>query len=931
MRHALQVGGAFTLLFVWLYANPILEGSYLAESDMYEQFLPVFLSPVTTWSNFEFGGMAAFADPQDTAFYPLHVLFARIAGSWTGFIVSAFVLVSCFTYAYVYALTRSRVAAAFAGLAFGLSEAMMERIAHVTTIHAIIWLPLMLLAIDRLRGPRPMAWAAIGAGAIACCILGGHPQVVLYIMYTCGLYALAGGIIERAGWQYYARVAFALALGAGLTAVKAVPLAETMALTARQSLGFEAFVSHANTPAQMLSALFPVIVHEGREAPTYVGLATLVFALVAARRPRADWRVIFWLAIGIVALLIGMGDATPVARLTYDIPLYDRFRVSARHLILASFALVTLAGVGLAALRRGESSRRLADAATAAMMAALLLGAAALARWPSAFELDDEPGMPWSLPVWDGAIWMQLAIGLATVVVCLAVARQPRSRAWTACLIGLLACDLLIALPYGIEPTGVDATRIPGEAIRPSVHATRLAAALAPAQQRLLAPGGTQLDSVVPAAFARVWRIPIAGGYGPMLLARHSALAMMGTNGSIDPLLLADDNTALDLLAVRYVAMRAQELASSEPFARDGMMWSSRPMELPVGRPDCGQRHPRTVSYALPPGIAISRLAAVAHLRCSEDVPQGTEVARLRVAGPEGQTSERALVAGVDIADAGLADPQVRQRAKHMPVRLFEQDSPLSSYVIQMDLPVPTAATRLEVEVTTAGWLEITRLTVSDASGRSLPVETPAILLNSNRWREAARFSTSRITDRAADEDDPREEQHLVFENLRARPRAWVAQRVLPIAEREMLTAVHYSRLPDGSVFDPAATALVFPDTVPATSYPAGASAATVTAESDGSFTVDVTTAAGGFLVLSESYYPGWRARIGEQILPVHPANVSLQGVIVPPGHHVVEFEFVSSTLRSGTALSALSLVVLLGTAWAGLSGRGRYFSQARM
>ena len=283
--HATLVVAGFTLLFGWLYARPVIEGSFLAESDLYEYYLPVFLSPITIWSSYEFGGMPAFADPQDTAFYPIHFLFARIVGSWTAFVISAFVMAGCFMYAYVYSLTRSRMAAAFAGLTFGLSEAMVERIAHMTILHAIAWFPLMLLAIDRLRGPRPTPWVAIGAFAIGSCVLGGHPQVVLYFMYACGLYALAGGIVERAGWTYYARLAAALALGIGLTAVKAIPVAETSLLTARQSMSFAAFVSHANTPAQMLSMLFPAIIHEGLEAPTYVGLAALVFAVTAARRP----------------------------------------------------------------------------------------------------------------------------------------------------------------------------------------------------------------------------------------------------------------------------------------------------------------------------------------------------------------------------------------------------------------------------------------------------------------------------------------------------------------------------------------------------------------------------------------------------------------------------------------------------------------------
>ena len=917
-RHAAIVVAGFTLLFGWLYARPVIEGSFLAESDLYDYYLPVFLSPITIWSSFEFSGMPVFADPQDTAFYPIHFLFARIVGSWTAFVVSAFVMASCFMYAYVYSLTRSRMAAAFAGLTYGLSEAMLERVAHMTILHAIAWLPLMLLAIDRLRGPRPTLWVAIGAFAIGSCILTGHPQIVLYFMYACGLYALAGGIVERAGWAYYARLAAALALGIGLTALKAIPLAEASVLTARQSMSFAAFVSHANTPAQMLSILFPAIIHEGREAPTYVGLAALVFAVTAAWRPFRHWRVAFWLAIAVVALLIGAGDATPVAQLVYHAPLYDRFRVGGRHLILAAFALSALAGFGLAAIQRGDAPRRAVHAALAVVWASLAGGAAALARWPQAFELDNERGLPWSLPIWSGAVWIELAIGVVTAVVCVGIARRPSTRAWTAALIPLLVCDLLLALPYGIQPTGLDSSRIPREAIRPSVHAARLAAGLAPDHQRLLAPAGTNVDAVVPATFARVWQIPIAGGYGQMLLAKHGALGMMDTSGSVDPLVLADDNTALDLLAVKYIVMRERDLAPSPTFERYGVTWSSRSMDLSVGRPECGTRYSRTVSYALPPNVDVASIALVAHLRCSEDVPQGTEVARLHVIG-SGADYQRPLIAGIDIAEAGLSDANLRRRAKHATARIFDPAAPSFNYFVRVDLPTPIPATRMQIDVTgTAGWLEISHLTLIDRSGRNVPLEAPGILLEPGRWRETTRFATSRVTDRTSDEAGRGEEPYVLFENHRALPRAWITRDVMAVSEEDMLQAVHYSHLPDGRRFDAARTALVYPDTLAETTYPEGPSTAVVRKIGDGSFTIDVATVGGGFLVLSESFYPGWKARIGDRILPVYRTNVSLQGVAVPPGEHVVEFELISSTLRAGTAVSTLALVVLLFVAWRG-------------
>ena len=77
-RHAACVIAAFTALFAWIHASPLLEGSFLADSDLYEYFLPIFLAPITTWSSFEVGWMPAFADPGDFSYYPLHFLFARV-------------------------------------------------------------------------------------------------------------------------------------------------------------------------------------------------------------------------------------------------------------------------------------------------------------------------------------------------------------------------------------------------------------------------------------------------------------------------------------------------------------------------------------------------------------------------------------------------------------------------------------------------------------------------------------------------------------------------------------------------------------------------------------------------------------------------------------------------------------------------------------
>ena len=909
--HGAAVVLGYGVFFGWLFSGALLGGEYLVESDLYEYYLPIFLAPITTWSSYEFAGLPAFADPGDFSPYPLHALF-RLVGSWAGLAVSAYVLAACFTYAYVYRLTRSPAAAAFAGLAYGLSENMIERIAHLSTLHAWAWMPIILVAIEGLQGAARRKWIGAGAIAVACCFLAGHPQPAIYTYYAALAYGLAAGVARRAPRVYYLSLAGMFALGGAIAAIKALPLAEASLYMQRQQVSFAQFAAYAVTPAQALALLFPTIAHNGREAPLYVGLATLLFAVLGAGLALRQWRARFWVIAAAFGLLVAMGDATPVARLAYELPLYDKFRVAARHLFLFAFGTAVLAGLAIA----GAERRRLTTAAAwttigggAAVMAA---GAAAIAAWPDRFAFEPRVPLPWSLPVWNGAVWTQFAIACVTALVAVAVVRGPRPRVAVAILAALLAADLLHGAPYAMSARGLHAITMPSGLARPSVHARRLADGMRPLRQRLLAPGGTHQDAVVPAAFARVWQIPIAGGYGPMLLAHHSALAMMGTNGSVDPAILAHDDAALDLLAVKYLLVKPRDIVPPPTFERAGVTWSVPELELAIGRPDCGHAYPRTTSYALPPGAAVSSVALLAHLRCADAVAQGATVAVLEVTDSRGVIQRVPLRAGIEIADRDLAAPGFR--ANHeMPPPFDGPATQPNLYFSRVDLPHPADAARLTVHAAAMpGWMTIERLTVITADGRQLPQWKPALFLqDGRRWRDVERFRTSRRTDRIADEDAPGEDEYVVYENLRALPRAWMVPEVAELADDDAVHAVRFSQLPGGRRFDPLRIALVPPGTAPevATGVPGRAA---VTRVDDSRIEVAISGDGGGFLVLSETWHPGWTARIDDRRVPVQRTNVSLQGVAVPAGARTVVFELTSATLRAGAALSAIAALIAL-------------------
>ena len=913
----LIVLGSYTAFFSRIWAEALSGGYILAESDLFEYYLPVFLAPITTWSHYEFSGLPAFADPGDFTQYPLHFVFARIVGSWPWLAVSAYVLAASFTYAYVYRLTRSKSAAAFAGLAYGLSESMVERLPHLGTLHAFAWLPLILLALEGLRGEFRRRWVAVGALGVACCILAGHPQPAVYTSYLTLLYAIVGWKRDGLGRPYLIATLSMFALGGLLSAVKLLPLVEASFYMARQEVSYGNFLSQSHTAAQMLGVLFPTIQHNGREAPLYVGLGTLLFASIGALGVRRNWRIGFWLGAALFALCMGAGSLTPVARIAFYLPLYDKFRVSPRHLFLFAFGAATLAGFGIAAVQRRDIPFRSAAAAAGGLLMAIVAGAALMAAFPAAFAFENRQALPWSLPVWNSGIWVQLGIAVATAAAALLVVALATTRVrrifgvLTAVLCALLTADLLYSQQYYVTRTGLHAGFMAPAILRPSLHAVGLGRALAPTRQRLLAVSGTHRDAVVPAAWARVWQIPIAGGYGPMLLARYSALATMGTNGAVNTRVLSPGDAALDLLAVKDILIQPDDYPPPPTFERAGLTWSEPALYLPIGRDDCGLAYARSVSLPLPRDVDIREVAVVAALRCGEDEPQGTEVAAIEVIDPSGTSYRQPLRAGIEISEQQLDAPGVRAAARHTAAPLFDDPSLTGVALTRMALPAPVRNGRLVLHgAAIGGWSIVYRLTVVDAGGHQLPQSIPAMYLrDEERWREVERFSTSRITDRDREEEDGGETRNVVYENLRAMPRAWVASRVVPLDERDMLAAVRHAQLPDGTRFDPRRLALVDAGAAPAATFPTETSSATVTDIADGRIAVDVEADGGGFLVLSESWYPAWRARIDGRVAPVLRADVSLQGVTVPPGRHRVVFELASTTLRAGTALSLAGLL----------------------
>jgi hypothetical protein len=139
-----------------------------------------------------------------------------------------------------------------------------------------------------------------------------------------------------------------------------------------------------------------------------------------------------------------------------------------------------------------------------------------------------------------------------------------------------------------------------------------------------------------------------------------------------------------------------------------------------------------------------------------------------------------------------------------------------------------------------------------------------------------------------------RGQQAIVYENTLALPRAYLAQRAVPVAEGAALAAMQ------DSTWDPQTTAFVEsarPLGLPETPLQGNVQ---VLRHLPDVVTVRTVASRPALMVLSDNWYKDWHATVDGRAVPIHRTNHTFRGVVVPQGTHTVEFTFRPAELRTG-------------------------------
>jgi hypothetical protein len=147
-----------------------------------------------------------------------------------------------------------------------------------------------------------------------------------------------------------------------------------------------------------------------------------------------------------------------------------------------------------------------------------------------------------------------------------------------------------------------------------------------------------------------------------------------------------------------------------------------------------------------------------------------------------------------------------------------------------------------------------------------------------------------------------------LFENLTVMPRFFLVREIQPAATLAAAIDFRRTAIPDRPVPLPGGSAAngIDPDEVKVLRYQPDL------------LELSVRSQAPALLVLSESYYPGWKAWLDTAPAAIYRTDIAFRGVAVPPGEHVVRMEFRPAILPVSAAVSLGTATFLLVLIWWG-------------
>lgn len=886
----------FLIAFPFIYFFPVTLGKSVWNtrdiSRVYHPFA-VELSRALSegrlplWTPYLQTGFPLLAEGQIAAFYLPQLLLVKLLPaqyvvSYEMLIHLAFAAVGMYYCARIF--DSSAPSALMAGFAFSFSGFMIQKLYHTPILMTAAWLPWLIFLFERWQrarrdhDKRRGVWLLLTTLAIAMQWLAGSVQIAFLNSIILAVFGFVGRVfwdrVDGSAQLSFARIrrafittALPLVLGTSLAAIQLVPTTELLGYSTRaHGLDEKLQTLYSYSSDSLAQFIFPFSQGEPSDDNVelwgYCGISILLLA-ISALRDRRDARTIFLLAFALTALSLTLGASNPLFQLLSRLPVFGSFRVPARYVFPFAFAMVLLAARGFdgPAKNLPNFSKSL-SAGLAGLCLAIVFVELNVIR----FAYTESFGF-W-LGTWNILPWV---IGsLSVILILLGWMNRINQRLFRTAMFGLVLFDLSsYAAPF-LSTTVAQLTFPPNITQAPrSVQALGTPRAL----ERILTdetiwPSVPALRASLYPNFGLLFGYEMVHAYTPLIFDANETYFY-----NLSPAML-------NLVNARYFSVPLEPRITDRtptPFA-----------ELTLDVVDN--------ETAILPTPAIS-IQVDSFTEGAAAMPTGSPAAELIVKLEDGARQQFPLRIGIETADWDLGKGSVSSQA-HIAHKV-------SAFVRALGRPFDGAVYRGELALgalprkivsvnvhplVPKAQITIERIALVDEKGNAISL---AGLTNKNEFRLFFMSDTAAI-----------------WENLDVLPRAFLVHRAEVIKRDAVFARLHQPDFDGGEL-----VLLSDGQAISGTNVNRASEHAEITRYEPERVDLAVRAEEPGYVVLADSWYPGWNAYVDGQAQTIYRADFLFRTVKVEPGEHAVVFEFRPMSVYVGAGISIASFLIVVGIA----------------
>lgn len=883
----------FYFVIFTVYFMQQLKGALLLPGDSFTQNYPLrlYLSTVNLkdflWLPYEFLGLPFLGTLQTGLLYPLNFIYLFLPASFVfGFnIVFHQTLASWSSFLYLRQLELDRFPAFMGGLIFGAFGFLMAHKGHTSMINAAVWLPLMLFLYERTR--RSLAWkySAWAAVVVAVQAVAGHYQICVYSYLALGFFTALyfKEVAKDKRLKFILLCTMPIVWGSLIALPQLFATKELSLMGLRVGHSYDFFTEFSFPPIMLPSLIFPFFfgtayggsywgLWNATEMIGYVGILPLVLGIwVTIMLWKKNLHIKFFALLALSAFLLALGRYNPLYRVMYDVPVYNLFRVPARHWLEFDFAIAMLSAFGLQYLL-GDSNwhKKLNELLFAFSILGILslffvgMGGPLLAHYypPSLFNQDVQKALDHAFSLSNPAVLVPLGFLCLYLIWVYLLKRTGNQHSWRKTV--LLGVGLGVVLAESFSFGGFhEINYVKLSEIRDQLEN--------PLTTFLKNKAGYERTAFINHEPLSLFNVPAGiytlNGYDPLIPEGVHELLNMSPFGTIsdDWVRLLQNNLILSTLNTRYIAVRRQEIYKYRLTENMAATVGSKFLNVPLGQWDLinsVQTGKNEFVLAAPEKDVVSMI----HQRIAL-LPDTTYLLSL-----EARSKGEKCMAGISIDLFGGPNYDFSEQQLDVDSQELRQEYRTFYKMINTGKSIPP---RVELRVFSFSEdpILLRKIEVSEVNG-------------------SPRFHIANWNPNAQEHDPMYWEVFdgggwVVYENLNCLPRAFTVSKIDAASNiKDVKKKFEFFE------FDPTETALVGHKDITnmgRTSFDKGEAHI----EEYRTDRVVINTQFqknAGFLILADQYFPGWTASVDGKKTHIYQTNGLLRGVVVPEGAHTVEF-----------------------------------------